>query len=88
MDIQMHYARALMDREPEQMSTLSETISQTRNRLHGAALKEWGCVEGSGGEPKVFKLTGLTAEQVRGLSSEVDQHITPCHCAPYDDDML
>jgi hypothetical protein len=55
-----------------------ESPEETRVRLHGGAELVWGSVEGrmAAPPPKVFKLTGMSAEQIRGLASEVSQEST------------
>ena len=42
------------------------------------AQKVWGSVHGTQASvmPKVFKLTGMSAESMKGLSSEVSQEVT------------
>ena len=52
-----------------------EIPAETRARLHGGAEVVWGSSQGrvAAALPKVFKLTGMSAEEVRGLASEVSQ---------------
>ena len=52
--------------------------AETRERLYGGAEMVWGSVAGSEltAPPKVFKLTGMSAAEVRGLASEVSQEGT------------
>ena len=52
--------------------------SDTRERLYGGAEMVWGSVDGkeAAAPPKVFKLTGMSAAEVRGLASEVSQECT------------
>ena len=51
---------------------------ETRERLHQGAEMVWGSEEGRelATPPRVFKLTGMSAEEVRGLASEVSQEET------------
>ena len=46
--------------------------------MHMDAQRVWGSVQGTaaGATPKVFNLTGMAAESVGGLESEVSQHVT------------
>ena len=55
-----------------------EMPEETRERLYGGAEMVWGSVEGKRAvaTPKVFKLTGMSAEEVRGVASEVSRECT------------
>ena len=55
-----------------------EMPDETRERLYEGAELVWGSVEGRVGAapPKVFRLTGMSAEEVRGVASEVSQECT------------
>ena len=55
-----------------------EEPDETRERLYGGAEMVWGSVEGrvAAAPPKVFKLTGMSVEEVRGVASEVSQECT------------
>ena len=55
-----------------------EMPDETCERLYGGAEMVWGSVEGrvTAAAPKVFKLTGMSAEEVRGLASAVSQEET------------
>ena len=55
-----------------------ESPAETRARLHMGAKHVWGSAESSAtvAAPKVFKLTGMSVEEIRGRASEVSQMIT------------
>ena len=55
-----------------------EMPEETRERLYRGAELVWGSEAGREAEapPKVFRLTGMSAEEVRGVASEVSQECT------------
>ena len=69
---------AALDRARALEPTRWEMPAETRARLHGGAEVIWGSAEGrmAAAPPKVFKLTGMSAEEVRGVASEVSQECT------------
>jgi hypothetical protein len=64
--------------EPLQEQVRWEMPAETRDRLHAGAELVWGSVQGSqaAAAPKVFKLTGMSASEVRELTSQVSQEST------------
>ena len=64
--------------EPLQEQVRWEMPAETRDRLHAGAELVWGSVQGSqaAAAPKVFKLTGMSASEVRELTSQVSQETT------------
>ena len=50
---------------------------ETRARVHAHAKHVWGSTQGKENSPKVFRLVGMSAADVRAVSAQVSSQSTP-----------